>query len=337
MLAVVVASLAAYRWWLTGYALQDMPFTGETQGTTYAIKIASPPLDDARKRLIDETIHQRLESIDRVLSNYRPDSELEAFNRQQTTDPIPASPEFVEVVQLARTVSDASNGAFDVTVVPLVAVWGFGPVKPENVAPTDAELSQLLQKIGYRKIEVNADAKTIRKTQPDVTCDLNGIAQGYTVDKLGDDLRALGYADFVVEVGGEVIARGRNSRGIPWQVAIEKPVANARELQEVIPLENRAISTSGDYRDYLVKDGVRISHTIDPQTGRPIAHALASVSVLHEQCALADAWATALMVLGPDKGYDLAVAKGLAALFIIHDPEQGFDARSTPAFEKIGR
>ena len=170
---------------------------------------------------------------------------------------------------------------------------------------------------------------------PDMTCDVNGIAQGYTVDKLADGLHSLGYTDYLVEVGGEVKARGRNARGTCWNAAIEKPSDKGQELQQILPLDNMSLTTAGDYRNYTEKDGVRLCHIIDPHTGRPIAHNLASVSVLHPKCTLADGYDTALMVLGPEKGYELAVKRRVAVQFICHDTEQDYAVRTTPEFDAI--
>ncbi len=313
----------------------DTLLSGDTQGTTYSIKIAAP-LGEAEHRRVEETIAQRLDRIDRVLSLYREDSELSRFNRLDGVEPVPASTDLIEVFQMARTVSEVTGGAFDVTVAPLVAAWDFGPASTGDAkAPSDAALAELRGRVGYEKIEVDAARGALRKMVAGVTCDLNAIAQGYTVDRLAADLLGLGYQNFVVEVGGEVCARGHNTRGIPWQVAIEKPVFDGREVEQVIPLDNMALSTSGDYRNYREKDGVRLSHLIDPHSGRPVTHHLASVSVLHSQCALADAWATALMVMGPQMGYDLALSQGLAVLFISSGQDTGFVTRATPEFERL--
>ena len=332
--ACLLALLGAGLWW--GLPLpDDSLLSGETQGTTYSIKIAAP-LKEEERRVLEETITRRLDRIDRAMSLYRPDSELVRFNRLNSVEPFAASPELVEVFQLARMVSEATGGAFDVTVAPLVAAWDFGPIETgETAAPSDATLAELRSRVGYDKVEADEKKGTLRKTAVGINCDLNAIAQGYTVDKLAADLLGLGYHNFVAEVGGEVCARGRSTRGIPWQVAIEKPLFEGREMQQVIPMSGMSVSTSGDYRNYREVGGVRLSHLIDPHTGRPVTHHLASVSVLHPQCALADAYATALMVMGPEKGYDWAAGKGLAALFITSEQDAGFLTRPTPEFKQL--
>jgi thiamine biosynthesis lipoprotein len=309
-------------------------FTGETQGTTYAINVVAEWMSPEQKSAVQLAINARLDDIDRTMSTYRADSDLSRFNALADTTPFKASPELVEVFQTAEEVSAACAGAFDVTVGPLVDAWGFGPDKTTRAAPfTDEAPAALRARVGYQKVVIDADASTLRKTQPDVRCTLNAIAQGYTCDKLGADLERLGCTDYLVEVGGEIKARGRNARGVPWQIGIEKPTAAGRAVDRVVSLENQTLATSGNYRNYYEKDGVRMTHIIDPATGRPIAHTLASVSVIHgASCAHADAYATALMVLGPDKGYELALKQGLAALFIVHEAGDAFSEKATPRF-----
>jgi len=157
------------------------------------------------------------------------------------------------------------------------------------------------------------------------------------VDRLSEELAGMGYTDFLVEVGGEVRARGRNARGTLWRVAVLRPTADGGEFEQIVAINNMSLTTAGDYRNYTERDGRRICHIVDPHTGQPVTHRLASVSVLHEKCVMADGYDTALMVLGPDEGYALAVKEGLAALFIVHDPTQGFDTRATPAYERLTR
>ena len=191
--------------------------------------------------------------------------------------------------------------------------------------------------VGFERIEIDPSAGTLTKTLAGVTCDLSAIAKGYAVDRVAAALRELGHGDFLVEVGGEVRAQGRRPDGSFWRVAIETPDSNARSVFEVVSLHDLALATSGDYRNYYEVDGRRISHTIDPRTGHPIEHALASVSVLHSDAVHADALATALDVLGPEAGYALAQREGLAAYFIVRREDGSFAPRATPAFERALR
>jgi len=310
---------------------------GETQGTTYQVKVVLTADGAGREASgrIAETVEARLAEVDKKLSSYRPDSELSRFNAHASTTPFKVSPELLEVFEIAQRISEISGGAFDLTVAPLVAAWGFGPGGPQQRQPAENELAPLRQRVGYRNIDIHKAASTLRKTRPDIVCDVNGVAQGYTVDKLAADLDALGFANYMVEVGGEVKVRGLNANGVPWRIGIENPTPGLRSIAMVVPLTNRALSTSGDYRDFYEQAGVRISHTLDPRTGRPLTHALASVSVIHEGCAMADALCTALMVLGPEEGFELALKHNLAARFVIHDGAEGFFDKATPAFDAI--
>lgn len=315
----------------------EQVFSGCALGTTYTVKVLRKGGVAAHDRRdeIEQAIANELKSINDRMSVYSPDSELSQFNRFQSTEPFPVSPELAQLIALALEVSNASGGAFDITVAPLIEAWGFGPGKRRERPPSEDEIIALKNRVGSDKIEVDLTASTLRKTQSDVACDLGGIAQGYASDRVASILETLGYAHYMVEVGGEVKTAGHNVRGGPWQIAIEKPITTGRDIQIVIPLTDLALSTSGDYRNYYEQDGVRLSHTIDPQSGRPIAHKLASVSVVHDGCAVADAWATALMVLGPEKGYDMAVKHNLAAYFIIHTVGDSFTDQSTPAFQAL--
>jgi thiamine biosynthesis lipoprotein len=196
----------------------------------------------------------------------------------------------------------------------------------------------LLALVGYEKLEMRASPPALRKAAAGVAIDLDGIAPGWAVDRLAERLEALGVRDYLVEIGGEVRARGDSPEQRRWRVAVEKPLAGERVAQAVIELGNNGVSTSGDYRDYREMDGRRISHTIDPRTGLPVAHRLASVTVVHASVAAADAWATALMVLGPEEGMALARREGLAALFVEHGRRAGeFDEAETPQFARLRR
>ena len=183
------------------------------------------------------------------------------------------------------------------------------------------------------KLELRSDSRVVRKLNPDVQLDLDAIAPGFVVDRISRELDALGYPDHIVEIGGEVRCRGRGPEGRSWRIAIERPQSE-RSVQAVVALDDLGISTSGDYREFRIIDGRRVSHTIDPRSGRPVAHALASVSVVHESVMLADAYATALMVLGPEEGYELAERLGLPALFTTRSND-GFAMRATPSFARL--
>ncbi|MBW2401473.1 MAG: FAD:protein FMN transferase [Deltaproteobacteria bacterium] len=311
--------------------LAQAEFVGESMGTSWSVKLAVVDLDAAERAEVKRTIEFELRAVDEAMSTWRLDSELSRFNAHGSTEPFPVSNELLAVFRIASEVSELSGGAFDVTVGPVVAAWGFGATDRIPAPPPPEELEQLRERVGYRLVEVQAGA--LRKSRGDVVCDLSAIAKGFAVDRVAEALSELGYRDYLVEVGGEIRARGQRRGGGFWRVAIERPDAGARDAFDVLPLRDVALATSGDYRNFYQSGGRRYSHTIDPRTARPIEHALASVSVLHRDAVYADALATALNVLGSEAGYSLAEREGLAALFIVREADAAFSARATPAFE----
>lgn len=284
-------------------------------GTSYTVKVSnlSPGFTPA-------SIHRGIESIlNRIngrLSTYQEDSELSTFNRAKTTDWIPASSEIVFVVAAALQVSQLTDGAFDITVGPVVNLWGFGPLMPETNFPTDEMIQEVLQTIGYQHIFIQISPPALRKDHPDIQIDLSAIAKGYAVDQVAEYLESVQLHHYLVEIGGELRGKGNNSQGKTWEIAIEKPDPSQRAIHRVVQLRNKGMATSGDYRNFFEREGQRYSHTIDPRTGRPITHELASVTVISDSTMQADALATGLMVLGPEAGFQLAEQEKLSALFI---------------------
>jgi len=307
-------------------------FTGDTQGTTYHIKVVDLPAG-LTAETARSAIEAELDDITRHLSTYEPDSELSLFNQSRDTGWLPASANLVRVLAEAQQVSELSHGAYDVTVGPLVNLWGFGPEDTGDRIPTPQEIAAAKARVGYAHLGIRPSPPAIRKDIPDLYVDLNSIAQGYTVDRVAERLESLGIANYLVEIGGELRGKGLNQLGGHWRIGIERPTPGERSVYTIIKIADVGVSTSGDYRDYFERDGRRYSHTIDPQTGRPVSHRLASVTVVSENTMRADALCTALMVLGPDDGYHLAEQAGLAAYFIIKT-DAGFTGRETPAFDQ---
>ncbi|MBN2491295.1 MAG: FAD:protein FMN transferase [Planctomycetes bacterium] len=308
-------------------------FHGATMGTRYAVKVARLP-PGIRRAALAARIEARLEHVNACMSTYRPDSELSRFNRSPSTDWFPVSADTVRVVHAALEVSRVTDGAFDVTVGPLVNLWSFGPEPRESAAPEAAAIAERLGAVGWSRLEVRLDPPALRKLRGDLQVDLAAIAKGYGVDVLAGLLEECGGRDYLVEIGGEVRLRGNRADGTPWTVGIEAPDPERRRVEEVLVPGTAAVATSGDYRNFFEQDGERYSHTIDPRTGRPIRHALAAVTVVTDTCMRADALATALMVLGPGDGSEFAVRQGLAALFFVHT-ETGIARKTTPAFEAL--
>ena len=292
---------------------------GETMGTTWSVRFAKP-LSADESAAVRVKIEGVLGAVDAAMSTWRPDSELSRFNAAETTDWFPVSAETAAVVRLALEIAGASGGAFDPTVGPLVDLWSFGPEGRPRAVPTDAEIAARRAFVGWELLAVRDDPPALRKADPRVRVDLSAVAKGYGVDAVLAALPADGGC--LVEIGGEVRTRGRKADGSAWRVGIERPVPDRRAVQRGVSLTDRAMATSGDYRNFFVAGGVRYSHTIDPRTGRPVPDGLASASVVAETCAEADALATAVMVLGADDGAALLERRGLSGFLIARDGDR---------------
>jgi FAD:protein FMN transferase len=328
ILAPFCALLAA----ACGRAPEELVLSGPTMGTTYTVKVAAPPasVDGVRLR---QAIDDGLAQIDRSMSGYRADSEVARFNASVSTQWHDVSADLAAVVHTALDISEKSGGAFDITVAPLVAAWGFGPAGRPQALPSDEQIAQTGAAVGYRKLHVRLDPPALRKDVAALSIDLNGIAPGFAVDRLADRLLSLRVESFMIDIGGEIRARGRNARGEQWHIAIEHPVDTQRTPYAGVWLSDASVSTSGEYRDYYERDGRRYSHTIDPRTARPVDRAPGSVVVVAPSTALADGWATALNVLGPRDGLALAAKEHMSVLFIEREGE-GWRSQSTPEFER---
>jgi thiamine biosynthesis lipoprotein len=312
-------------------------FDGQTMGTTYNVVIVErsdrPGAADAMLRAVTG----ELDLVNMTMSRFQKDSELYRFNELRSTAPFAMSGSALRVIRQAQSLSERTGGAYDVTVTPLVRLWGFSDRTPRLAPPTDEELAAARAKVGWDKVTVDLEAGTIAKAIPELEIDLSSIAKGAGVDRIAAALSVYKHTDFMVEVGGEVRCRGKSPRGTPWRIGIEKPLPGEREIYEVLELHDAAMATSGDYRNYYDLDGRRLSHTIDPRTGRPIEHGLASVTVVHDECAVADGLATALTVLGPVEGFDVAQREGLKAMFIVREPDGTLTRRATAAYEALGK
>lgn len=330
LLAIAVSAFAAPDY---GNTSEMLSFKGRTMGTTYSVKYlpvpAAPPTQQL-KRAIERT----LEQIEQEMSTYRPDSELSRFNQQSDTNWIAVSTNLAEVVKEAQLVSQATQGAFDVTIAPLVDLWGFGPERHTGVVPTTSAITSARHAVDYRCLQVRDSPPALRKLAPTIRIDLSGIAKGYAVDVIAQYLESVGLSNYLVQISGELRAGGHGAENTPWRVGIECPPPTSQPIQAVISLANMAISTSGDYRNYFEANDRRYCHIIDPRTGWPPQHELASVSVLDPSSARADALATALMVLGPETGFELANRQQLACLFILRT-DKGLVEKRTEAFSRL--
>ena len=303
---------------------------GATMGTRYTVKIAGRTLGPARLEALHADVAGAFRAVDERMSLYRPTSELSRFNAHPAGR-LEVSPALFEVLEAASAVARWSAGAFDPTVAPLVNAWGFGPSGPHSL-PSAVELADHRRTIGHGGLTLDPASRTALKAHDGLNLDLGGIAKGKGVDAAARTLAAAGIEDFMVEAGGEIVTQGLNADRRPWAIGIEEPDAWPRRARLVLPMSGEAIATSGDYRLYVEHQGHRYPHAIDPGTGRPITHGLASVSVVASDAMRADALATALLVLGLDRGMARAEEAGLAAHFITRSASGGLDDHSSTAF-----
>lgn len=306
-------------------------FSGTTMGTTYSVSIVDNPL-----KLINTNIYNSVDSllteVNKQMSTYIPNSEISKFNDSQDTSWFKVSKDFALLVHEAKIISVESDNAYDVTIGPLVNLWGFGAEEYSDEIPNEKNIEEVKKIIGADKIEVNLEQPSIRKTIPNMYLDLSSIAKGFGVDQVGQLIEEYGFANYMVEIGGEVRTKGFNDKGENWKIGISSP--ESRNLQKVISITNLSVATSGDYQNYKEINGVRYSHLIDPRLGKPITHNLASVTVLHENCRTADALATAINIMGYEKGYSFAIKKELPIFMIVRD-SNSFIEKFTPQFEEF--
>jgi len=291
-------------------------YSDAIMGTSFTIKVSVLPVSLTTDEL-KLKIKNLLDKLNGQMSTYQQDSELSLLNKNQSTQWIPVSVALYSVLKEAKNISDLSQGAFDITVGPLVNLWGFGPAQMSYKAPEDKLIQQQLTKIGYHHLLLDDNNQQVKKEITGLYIDLSAIAKGYAVDQVGLLLEKLGIVDYMVEIGGELRLKGKNIVNQPWRIAVEKPTAGKRSIEKVLPLTDLCMATSGDYRNFFEQDGVRYSHTIDPRSGKPISHKLASITILSDTTMKADGLATALMVLGPEQGFKMAEEEKIAALFII--------------------
>ncbi len=307
-------------------ARKEYLLQGNTMGTTYNIKVIGENLDSGK---LQQGIDEKLKQLNQEMSTYIADSELSQFNRSTSLEPVKVSTGLARVVKEAMRLGELSNGALDVTVGPLVNLWGFGPeYRPETV-PSDELLSTTKASVGLDKLTF--ENGQLAKKVPELYVDLSTIAKGYGVDLIAEFIETHGINNYLVEIGGEMRLKGFKHTGELWHVAIEKPLSTERAIHQIIVPKDNAVATSGDYRIYFEADGQRFSHIIDPKTGKPINHKLVSVTVIHPSSMTADGLSTAMMVMGEEKALAFAEANDLA-VYIIAKTEHGFVEQSTVKF-----
>lgn len=304
-------------------------------GTTYSVALYG---SDKNVSLVElqSSIRNILEDVDEIASTYRSDSELSRFNRGASSDWQEVSPAFCKMVERSLLISVETSGAFDITVGPLVELWGFGTAMRQDNIPSDSEVTTAMNLVGYEEIEADCERPAIRKLNGQARLDLSAWAKGHAADLIAAHLNTRGLSDYLVEVGGELQLSGSRARSNPYRIALEHAASNDDLTYEVFALTDIGVATSGDYHNYYEVDGERYSHTIDPRTGRPVTHTLSTVSVISDSTADADAYATALLVMGPERGYEFAIKNGIAA-YMTEYSGSGVRTRETPEFSRLAR
>ncbi|MCY9844423.1 FAD:protein FMN transferase [Vibrio caribbeanicus] len=308
--------------------VEQIHLYGPTMGTTYNVKYL-PQKDAPSREQFQREIDRLLEEVNDQMSTYRKDSELSRFNQSRSSDSFTVSSQTATVVKEAIRLNALTMGALDVTVGPLVNLWGFGPEARPSVVPSDTELAERKAMTGIEHLKV--EGNSLQKDLPNLYVDLSTIAKGWGVDVVADYMQSQGIKNYMVEVGGEIRLKGHKREGIPWRIAIEKPDVNRRAMQEIIEPGNMAMATSGDYRNYFEREGIRYSHIIDPRTGRPIHNKVVSVTVLDKSCMTADGLSTGLMVLGEEKGMQVAEKENIPVLMIVKT-DDGFKELTSSAY-----
>jgi thiamine biosynthesis lipoprotein len=313
--------------------LPQYELSGSALGTTFSVLLVAPGEEFSADPL-QARILETIDRVDQLASTWRDDSELSRFNSSEETEWVTTSIEFCEAIQQVLEISELTGGAFDVTVGPLVNLWGFGPGGEVRQPPAEDDVLATKAETGYQNLQANCDIPAVKKQSRGIYVDLSGWAKGYAVDKVATMLDRNELKDYLVEIGGELRVRGHNAEGLKWAVAIELPSTTRRVPHSVLRVTDTGVATSGDYRNFFEHDGRLYSHTIDARTGWPVSHSLAAVTVVNPSAAYADAMATALLVLGPTDGPQRAEQLNLAAHFLIRN-ETNVETVTTTSFERL--
>jgi len=311
--------------------IEMVTLDGSTMGTTYSVQLVkkhNATIDDS----LAEEIKDILNSVDSVMSTWRSDSELSRINSNHSDQWINVSPDLLLILTMALSVSEKTNGAFDITVDPLIELWGFSSNEPISTIPDETSIKDSLQEVGYKNLIIDTQRGAIKKKKP-ISLNLSAIAKGFAVDKIAERLDKSGIDAYLIEVGGELRLKGDKPDRAGWKIAIDTPTTGGRQPHRLISVSDNSIATSGNYRNYYEIKGRHYSHTIDPVTGRPVTHNLASVTIMDKNTAYADALATAIMVMGFEKGFEFCKLNKIPAYFIIRNDGR-FISKYTNQMEK---
>ena len=294
----------------------DAQLKGNTMGTYYVIDLVHVPKKIKIKN-IEKVVLDTLVKVNKILSNWDKNSEISTINQLNITTPIKISDELNEVFKTANKINTKSNGFFDITLDPIIELWGFGYKKQIQKVPTELQIKNTLSLVGQRSL-INLDYKNneLRKINKNVKINLSSIGKGFGIDLIGKKLDELEIRNYLINIGGDILTKGYNKKEEKWVIGIENPNLNEKLIKEIVNISNKGLATSGDYKNFFSRSGVRYSHIINPNTGKPITHKTKSVTVIHESSMKADGWATALLALGRVDGLKLAKKENIAVLFI---------------------
>ncbi|MEN8222483.1 MAG: FAD:protein FMN transferase [Acidobacteriota bacterium] len=340
--SVLISLLLPALFFISGCSSSETPvnnqlvFSGNTMGTTFTVKIVKNNfllLGDYNKKVkeIENGITGLLRDINRKMSTWISDSEISLFNRTPEGEWFDITGETAFVLSSALEISELTGGSFDITVGPLINLWGFGPDRKPVKIPSMEDLQKVKTITGYKKLSVRTSPPSAKKDVRKLYCDLSGIAKGYGVDAVSSFLDSKGFYNYLVEIGGEISVRGNNGKGEEWRLGVLSP-DGSNSIKKIITIGDKAMATSGDYHNYFEDEGVRYSHIIDPVTGHPITHKLVSVTVIMDNCMEADALATGITVMGPENGYEFAVQNSIPVYMIVKDGD-GYKDKMTPSFK----
>ncbi|WP_392386868.1 FAD:protein FMN transferase [Marinomonas primoryensis] len=323
-LFIVIATV--YRFSI--FSPELVSFSGPTMGTTYTVKFYTT--ENVKKPSdLKVGVDAALVRVNKLMSTYDPNSELSVFNKLPENQFSNISEDMAYVIDKALLISEMSGGEYDITIGPLVNLWGFGPGEREDKVPSQVLIDEAKSRVGYHYLKLDGRKLTKEKN---IYVDLSSIAKGYGVDMVAQVLQDRGVENYLIEIGGEILSKGVKADGTSWKVAIESPAGGHGIVERIMSVTDIAVATSGDYRNYFEKNGVRYSHTISPKTGRPITHRLVSVTVVDKTTTMADGLATAITVLGPEKGFEFAQKNGVAAYLLVKT-DFGFEERPSDAFK----
>lgn len=304
---------------------------GNVFGTYYSIKIRT----DAKDTALKGKIQKIFDEINQRMSVFEPASELNEINRAEAGKKINISRRLYDILKTSQNVFEKSDGYFDPSVEPLIELWGFG-INKKHASPNEQQIQETLKYCGFDKISLTEETPAVNKKHAQTTLNLSAIAKGYAVDRVAELLHTLGHQNFIIDIGGEVYASGRKDKHTNgWNVGIAQPSPESRKNMFIVELQDMAVATSGDYRNFFTRNGKRYSHAISPRTGRPVEHNLASVTVFNQSCMLADAYATAILAAGEEEGLALADRLNLAAVLFVRSPDGSVDVRYSEAAKKM--